>query len=259
MAPIADRACRAGRSLRSALELGWAGLAWLAVASAVAAVAVVTLLVAAEDVVEKDGIAVHDPTGLAWFVDHRSSAAVEMARVVTWLGSASVLVLVTVVAGYVLWRRGWALVLTVAPVVAGVASVVGASAAKQIFGRPRPPAGLRLVVATEPAFPSGHATSSTAVYLTIALVVAAVLRRPAARVAVVAVAMALAGAVGLSRLTLGVHWPSDVVAGWALGTLVAVVVSTLGVLVTRVRPAASPSHASRARRSVGWLQQVRGS
>jgi undecaprenyl-diphosphatase len=77
------------------------------------------------------------------------------------------------------------------------------------------------------AFPSGHAADSTAVFVSVALVLAvSVLRRPAARAAVIVVGIAMAVAVGLSRLVLDVHWPTDVVAGWALGTMAALVVTT---------------------------------
>lgn len=232
-----DRVQRVRRAVELRFDLGSSALGWLALALAVVGVCILTLLIAADDVVERDGIAARDPTGLAWFIEHRSAAAVDLARVVTWLGSAPVLTVVVVAAGLAFWRRGLHPVLAAAPATAAIASVIGASVAKQVFGRPRPPSNLHLVVATEPAFPSGHSTSSSAVYLTIALVLAvAVLRRPLAKAVAVMAALMLAGAVELSRLTLGVHWPSDVIAGWALGTLIAVLVSTSSLLVAKVRP-----------------------
>ena len=125
----------------------------------------------------------------------------------------------------------------VAPALAlGLAGVAGA-VAKQVVGRPRPPAGLRLVAETEPSFPSGHATDSAALYLTVALVLALfVLRRPVARAALVTGGLVLTGCVGLSRLVLGVHWPSDVLAGWALGTTAALVVVLAVAVVVRLTP-----------------------
>lgn len=231
----------ARRSIRERLDLDTAGVAWLAVAGAVVTGCVLIVLATADAVVERDGFAARDPVRLAWFIEHRSPAAVRGATAVTWLGTGWVVAIVCAVAAGVLWRKGVAPVLAAAPAVSAILAVVTATVAKQVFGRPRPPVGLHLVIATEPAFPSGHATNSTAVYVTIALVVAgAVLRRWAARVAVVGLGLAIAVMVGLSRLTLGVHWPSDVVAGWALGLGIAVVVSTNSLVL-----AALPGRGSR--------------
>jgi len=67
------------------------------------------------------------------------------------------------------------------------------------------------------SFPSGHATMSAVVYLTLATLIVRLVDDVAVRVYVLAVAILLTLAVGLSRIYLGVHWPSDVAAGWALG------------------------------------------
>ena len=96
---------------------------------------------------------------------------------------------------------------------------------------------LRLVSGTDPSFPSGHATNSAAVFCTIAFVAAVfVLRRPLARDAAIVLATVLSGAVGLSRLVLGVHWPSDVLAGWALGVAVALGVTIAATLLVGLMP-----------------------
>jgi len=86
-----------------------------------------------------------------------------------------------------------------------------------------------LVQVTNASFPSGHAMISSAVYLTLALMLAESMPRDgwrgrAARVAVVAFFSALAVLIGMSRVYLGVHWPSDVLAGWCFGTAWALLV-----------------------------------
>jgi undecaprenyl-diphosphatase len=67
------------------------------------------------------------------------------------------------------------------------------------------------------SFPSGHAANSALVYLTIAALLTSIERDARARAYIVVTAIALTLCIGLSRLYLGVHWPSDVAAGWALG------------------------------------------
>lgn len=101
-------------------------------------------------------------------------------------------------------------------------SVSGASALssglKQIFARPRPDIVAHLdptIVAV--SFPSSHATVSLATWLTLALVMVRRVSTPAVRVYLVVASILLAILVGLSRIYLGVHWPSDILAGWALG------------------------------------------
>src|SRR5262249_51719685 len=87
------------------------------------------------------------------------------------------------------------------------------------------------------SFPSGHAADATALAVGVAIVIGAVLvRRPAERVLVGVAAVGVSVAVGISRLVLGVHWPTDVLAGWAIGLGTAVVVATAGVLATQRRP-----------------------
>jgi len=92
--------------------------------------------------------------------------------------------------------------------------------------RPRP--GLRhwlvgAMFGSDYSFPSGHSMMSTVVYLTLALVFTAVIRRWKVRVFVVGSSLLLVGLVGLSRMYLGVHYPSDVVAGWAGGLVWALI------------------------------------
>ncbi len=100
-------------------------------------------------------------------------------------------------------------------------SLIGASligvALKTAFSRPRPQIAPHLAVANGPGFPSGHALAAAALYLTIGAIIASAQPRLAVRIAVMSLAILLMALIGFSRVYLGVHWPSDVLAGWAVG------------------------------------------
>ena len=180
-----------------------------------------------------NGIARHDGADLHFFIHHRTPSLVHVASWVTDLGGVGFLALLATVVAAVLWRRGAGLVVALAPGLALGAAGLCVAIGKQVVGRARPAAALRLATKTEPSFPSGHAADSTAFYVTLALVIAVVvLRRPAARIAVLAVAVLLSATIGTSRLVLGVHWPTDVLAGWALGITVALTVTMAALALT---------------------------
>lgn len=88
---------------------------------------------------------------------------------------------------------------------------------KQYYGRPRPDLVDHLDTVHTLSFPSGHALVTTVAYLTMASLVIGFLPDRRARIYVLSVAIFVAFIVGLSRVYVGVHWPSDVAAGWALG------------------------------------------
>lgn len=147
---------------------------------------------------------------------------------------------ISALGGYTLmWLFGvaglaWLLMLHKRAEAAGIAaSLIGSSVIdgwlKHLIARPRPELVPHLVQVTHASFPSGHAMVSSAVYLTLALMLAEGVevdgwRGRAARVAVVAFFSALAVLIGMSRVYLGVHWPSDVLAGWCFGTAWALLV-----------------------------------
>ncbi len=107
-------------------------------------------------------------------------------------------------------------------------SVVGASVLnaglKSLLHRPRPELVPHLAEVSNASFPSGHAMISAAIYLTIGAMLAETQPRRSARVFLMAFAGVLVLLIGVSRIYLGVHWPSDVLAGWALGSVWALVV-----------------------------------
>lgn len=140
----------------------------------------------------------------------------EIARDITALGSGSVLGVIVVAAlGFLLLSRRYRSALLVF-----VASTIGAALntlLKLHFNRPRPdliPHDIHVVTAS---FPSGHAMLSATVYFVLAAVLVRLTTDIRLKVYVLCVATLLSGLVGLSRIYLGVHWPSDVLAGWAVG------------------------------------------
>ncbi|AKJ26986.1 phosphatase PAP2 family protein [Caldimonas brevitalea] len=190
--------------------------------AAVAAVAASVFLVLAEAVVEGEPLAIDralllalrnpadptDPLG-PWWVEL-------MMRDITALGSTAVLALLALsTLGYLLLLRKWGTALIVLCSVAGGA---GAShVLKLLVQRPRPDLVPHGVPVLTLSFPSGHATSSAVVFLTLGALLASLQSSRKAAVYILASAASITALVGLSRVYLGVHWPSDVLAGWALG------------------------------------------
>ena len=163
----------------------------------------------------------------------------------TWLGSTAFIIPVGLAIGlyFVIRRRDWRPLALLAAAVAGAVALYGI--VKFVVGRPRPPAAIWIGHYTGAAFPSGHATQSTAFYAMLAIVLGAGLsaRR---RAAVWAAAALVVLIVGASRIYLGAHWLTDVLAGYALGACwVAIVVAVLLIRSSgtgRVRPVRERGH-----------------
>jgi undecaprenyl-diphosphatase len=140
----------------------------------------------------------------------------EAVRDGTSLGSATVVfLLAAVVAIHLALSRSTSTGLFVVFAVAGGQALV--SLLKLLVDRPRPEIVSHLTQVSTLSFPSGHATMSAVTYLTLGLLAARFLPRRATKIYVVALAVVLTFLIGVSRLYLGVHWPSDVMAGWCAG------------------------------------------
>ncbi|HEX5356635.1 MAG TPA: phosphatase PAP2 family protein [Aquabacterium sp.] len=140
----------------------------------------------------------------------------EAIRDLTALGSPVVLVLtVGAVWGYMVMAGQRAM--SWLALGASCGGLLMAYALKSVFSRARPDAVFHATVASGYSFPSGHAMMSAIVYLTLAALLARLVPRARLRWYVMGTAAALTGLVGLSRVYLGVHWASDVAAGWAAG------------------------------------------
>lgn len=139
-----------------------------------------------------------------------------MVRDFTGLGSSAVLTLITAaVAIYLFLARRAATALYVLAVIGG-GQILG-SLLKLGVDRPRPELVSHLAAETSLSFPSGHAMLSAVTYLTLALLAGRFVAGRAIRLYLLALGVLVTLLVGASRLYLGVHWPSDVLAGWCAG------------------------------------------
>lgn len=203
---------------------------------AVAASALV-FLGAVEDVVRRNGAATLDARRLDWFTDHRWTPLVTAARFLNTAASVAVVAVLAIGVGIWLWRRGLPLALAAVPLGAVVLAETIAAIVKTAIDRARPASSLRLVSETDPSFPSGHATAAMALGISLAVILAVfVLRHRWSRLVALASGLVTPGVVGASRLELGVHWPTDVVAGLALGACIALTVSGLSVWFVNREP-----------------------
>lgn len=158
------------------------------------------------------------PIGPIWL----KSSAID----ITALGGVTVLTLITVLAaGYFIANRKIHIALFVAVAIASGALVN--SGLKAFFARSRPEVVPHLVDVTSASFPSGHAMNSAMVYLTLAALVARSQEHIRVRLYLLGIAILLTMLVGTSRVYLGVHWPSDVIAGWCIGAIWAVLCSLI--------------------------------
>ena len=149
---------------------------------------------------------------LIFYAGEREDVAA-VARFVTELGGALVLLAVTAVGTLLLLlRRDWRGAAQLAAIT--LSGRLAVDLLKGWTNRIRPEDHHHLVEVQSLAFPSGHAANATLVWLCLALLIP---RTPRGCLFAVWGAAWLAIAVGASRVVLGVHWPSDVIAGWTLG------------------------------------------
>ncbi len=153
-------------------------------------------------------------------VDH--PVMTDVMRDLSGMGSTVVLTLVTMATvGYLLLNnaRGTALLMATSAM-SGTALV---SVFKAAFGRSRPDLAYADFLVPSLSFPSGHASMSAVVYLTLGALIASTLPRLAQRAYILASAGLMTMLVGLSRVVLGVHWATDVLGGWTFGVAWAII------------------------------------
>jgi undecaprenyl-diphosphatase len=148
------------------------------------------------------------PRGPAWMR--------EVGMDITALGSFAVLLLLVLAVAGFLWIHQQKRLMMLLLISTGGGFLLNALM-KRVFARPRPSVVPHLREVFTPSFPSGHAALSAIVYLTIGVLLFEVVKGRKARLYCLAIAMTASGLVGLSRVYLGVHYPSDVLAGWITG------------------------------------------
>lgn len=148
------------------------------------------------------------PIGPAWMAGAASD--------VTALAGTPVLTIFTVIlSGYFALKRQWRMLALVLVAVLGETLIV--DVLKDLFNRQRPDVVPHLVEVSSPSFPSGHAASAAAVYLTFGAILVRTASSAAVRRYVIAIAVLLALMIGASRVYLGVHYISDVIGGLSFG------------------------------------------
>ena len=149
-----------------------------------------------------------DPIGPAWFENIWLN--------LTALGSGDVVTLFTLmVLGYLLILKEWRTALVFA--VAMIGGALGGTVLKGVFDRPRPEVVQRMIEISSLSFPSGHSLISAVMYPTLGALTARLIPQKILKFYVAAIALTLMMLIGFSRVYLGVHYPSDVLAGWMLG------------------------------------------
>lgn len=149
-----------------------------------------------------------DPIGPVWVEQSVAD--------ITALGGFAVLALVTLLAcGYLLVQKKWGGALVLLGATLGGTAI--SEGLKLGFNRPRPDLVAHAVETTSMSFPSGHAMLSAVTYLTLGALLARAQEKRRLRGYVLGAAILVTLLVGASRVYLGVHWPTDVLAGWCLG------------------------------------------
>ena len=141
---------------------------------------------------------------------------IESMRDITSLGGETIITIITIfVVGFLLLQKRYdAMWLVIVATIGGALISLGL---KEFYGRERPDISYRLINVTPLSFPSGHSMMSAIVYLTEAAIIARIQKNKQIRIYILSAALFLTFIIGLSRVYLGVHYPTDVIGGWTIG------------------------------------------
>ena len=202
--------------------------------AATAAILVLCAWVISLGIHSKSGVSSVDQSVWQFFVDHESTRVHSLARFVTSFGVLGVLLPVAVVVGVLVWVRSRSVAAAIAPWLSVVVCGQIVAMLKSATDIARPPFQSQVIQVLNPSFPSGHAANTTALIVSVVLIVWCVVeisRRTKMLISISGAVVIIA--IGLTRLLLNVHWLSDVLAGWCIGAAVGLAVA--GSLVA-VRP-----------------------
>ena len=221
----ADRFIRSGGWHRQALALVliWAVLTGLLIGAGVA-------------VVHSSSVNAFDRHATSVVVAHRTAALDEVMKAMTWLGSWVALVATGILLVFLALRRRLPMVAVLLAVIAWAGENGGVTLAKHVVGRERPPRDLRLVSAHGWSWPSGHTAVAVLVFTTLALVVVGSIPTSDYRMLTWVLAAVAVAAVAFSRIELGVHWTTDVIASIIFASAWLVVLAAL--FASDIRPEA---------------------
>lgn len=181
-----------------------------------------------------------DRSAFDFVIAHRTNSTIEIAKEVLLLGRVVPLLALAVVCGGGLMLRRVTVALSIVPVVSLVVTGIVVWFVKSVIGRESPSSVMRDVDESWRSFPSGHSALSAATMLAIGLVI--VIDTGAGRrtrALVLGACIAVAVAVAVSTVEVHLHWPTDAIGGFALGSLLALVMTWCARSVVAHRPKAS--------------------
>ena len=213
--------------------------------AAVAAACTAGVIALADAATESDGLAAFDPELTTDAVSARTTPLTAVAHTLTFIGSVPVVVVLMLIAAALLWHWTRTLRTPALLLFAMAGSAALTYGIKTLVERKRP--GITYVLGPVDngfAFPSGHTLNSTVLFGMLAGLLWAGLRSRRARAAVAAAAVAMSIGIGLSRVYLGYHWATDVLAGWTIAVAWLGVMATVASLTRRLPEPVEPPPAA---------------